>query len=244
MNRLIGSRSTDSGLTVPHELFRRRRFLSRPFGCFGMRPGSSLPPSAISRTAWRRLLLGDSVPRMTSIAVVGAAPIAEAAWLSQLPCSISVCCEDVIQVAAARMALPHLDVYAVAPNERPLLEPHSYDLLVMLDVEHGMGNRLDLSSRLQTARWLTALRPQGRIAYLQRTDESPAHRPECWVSHLACFPGQAGRLTIIDSWATQTAWQALSAGRPRPRTEWLTSQRACCDVGAASAPQQTQRKAA
>ncbi len=232
-----------------------------------MRPQFSFPPSRISRTAWRHLLLGDSVPRMTSIAVVGTAPIAEAAWLSQLPCSISVCCEDVMQVAAARAALPHLDVFAVSPNERPLLEPHTFDLLVMLDVDHGVGNRLDLSSRLQTARWLTALRPQGRLAYLQRTDDESAHRPECWESHLACFPGQTARMSIPDSWSSQSAWQALRTGRPRPRTEWLTltvpmealsqddwrdyarrglltSQRACCAAGAASAPLQRQSKSA
>ncbi len=169
-----------------------------------------------------------------------------------------------MQVASTRATLPHLEVFAVAPNERPLLESHAFDLVVLLDVQHSEGNRLDLSSRMQTARWLTALRPQGRLAYLQRTDAVGGHRPECWERHLACFPGRMDRLSIADSWSLPSTWQALRTGTPRARTEWLTltlpmealaledwrdyarrglltSQRACCAAGAASAPPQHQR---
>jgi hypothetical protein len=111
------------------------------------------------------------------------------------------------------------------------------------------------------------LKPQGRLVFLQRCEDGFDHLPDCWVRHLACFPGRIEHREAWDSLFDWSRWELFGPREHRPTThlisitvpneplmpqDWrdyarhglLTSQRTCCANAAAMAFPAKKRRAA
>jgi len=222
-------------------------------------PSSGESPSRlIPRAVWRKLLLSPPVPTSSRVLFGGAHPGADARTLAALPVDLCVICTDERDVMPLRREIPQVDVYAVS-QVATAIEPRSVDLIVL---DHGaefVANLFEAGVRQQTALWLSLLKPQGRLVFLQREEVASGHRAECWVRHLACFPGRIEQRETWDSLFDWSRWELFGPREHRPTTQlvsltvpnealspqdWrdyarhglLTSQRTCC-VHASTASQ-------
>ncbi len=229
-------------------------------------PNGGQPSRLIPRAVWRQLLLSPPLPTSSRVVFCGASSLENARTLAALPLDLCVLCDDPRDVLTLRGELPECDIYASA-NAFERIPPRSVDLLVLQDATAFDANLFDSSVRQQTAGWLSLLKPQARLVFLQREDEGFGHHPDCWVRHLACFPGRIEQRETWDSLLDWSRWELFGPREHRPTThlvsiripneplspdDWrdyarhglLTSQRSCCLAASAVAQPVRIRRAA
>lgn len=230
------------------------------------RSSAETPPRLIPRAVWRKLLLSPPVPTSSRMIFGGAHPGADALTLAALPVDLCIACTDERDVMSLRREIPQVDVYAVS-QIATAIEPRSVDLIVL---DHGAefdANLFDAGVRQQTAMWLSLLKPHGRLVFLQREEIESGHKAECWVRHLACFPGRIEQRETWDSLFDWSRWELFGPREHRPTTQlvsltvpneamspqdWrdyarhglLTSQRTCCPHAAATVQTSARRRVA
>lgn len=176
----------------------------------------------IPRVVWRRLFTSPPFPATGRIVLIEEAPLAAAGVLSRLPFDLTVFCDAPQAAQEARQTLPTVEVRPFPASERILLPERSVDLLIVLPWRRYASNLLDSGTRLFTASLLAMLRPGARLVFLQRSTVCPAHAPQCWSRHLACFPGKIAAETVRDSLLTASTWNRLTHGQPRRTTQMVT----------------------
>lgn len=224
-------------------------------------------PPLVPRAVWRKLLLSPPLPTGSRVVFAGANPIGDAKTLAALPLDLCVLCADVRETFAGRQDLPECEIYPLSQAERRIPE-RSADLIVFRDLPDFETNLFDASARQQTAGFLSLLRPNAKLVFLHRQDQGFGHQTDCWVRHLACFPGRIEHHETWDSLFDWSHWELFGSKETRPTThlititipaepltaaDWhdyarhglLTSQRTCCAAAAAEARDVTQiRRAA
>jgi len=224
------------------------------------------PPRLIPRAVWRKLLLSPPLPTSSRVVFGGAHPGGDARTLSALPVDLCVVSDDDGEVMAMRRDLPQVDAYSMT-QALSYVPPRSVDLIVLHNGADFEANLFDAAVRQQTAGWLSLLKPQGRLVFLQRCEDILGHQPDCWVRHLACFPGRIEDREAWDSLFDWSRWELFGPREHRPTThlvsltvpnepltpqDWrdyarhglLTSQRTCCAHAAAAVVPAGLRRAA
>ncbi len=217
------------------------------------------PSPLIPRSVWRKLLLTPPVLTSSRVIFAGAHPLEDAKTLAALPLDVCVLCADVRDTFAGRQDLPGCEIHPFSQLNRRLPE-RSADLVIVHDLAEFETNLFDADVRRQTAELLALLKPNSRLVFLHREDSSFGHQPECWVRHLACFPGRIEQQETWDSLFDWSRWELFGPREHRPTThlvtitvpaepltsaDWhdyarhglLTSQRTCCAAAAASMPE-------
>lgn len=210
----------------------------------------------VPRAVWRRLLLTPPLPTSSRVIFGGAHPLGDAKTLAALPLDVCVLCADVRETFTGRQELSNCEIYPVSQVERCIPE-RSADLIVLRDLPAFESNLFNAAVRQQTAELLSLLKPSGRLVFLHRSDCGFGHQPDCWVRHLACFPGRIEHAETWDSLFDWSRWELFGPKEHRPTThlisitipaepltaaDWhdyahhglLTSQRTCCAAAAAS----------
>jgi hypothetical protein len=209
------------------------------------------PPRLIPRSVWRKLLLSPPLPTSSRVLFCGANPLGDARTLAALPLDLCVVCENAADVFTLRRELPAYDVDLLV-HALQRLEPRSADMVILHNAATFQANLFDATVRQHTAEWLSLLKPNGRLVFLQESDTASGHLPDC-------FPGRIDDREAWDSLFDWSRWELFGPREHRPTThlvsitvpneeltpaDWrdyarhglLTSQRTCCASAAAEAP--------
>ncbi len=220
----------------------------------------------VPRAVWRKLLLTPPLPTSSRVIFAGVHPLEDAKTLAALPLDVCILCADVRETFSGRQGLPSCDIFPLSQVERRLPE-RSADLIILRDLPVFESNLFDSAVRQQTAELLSLLKPGSRLVFLHRQDCGFGHQPDCWVRHLACFPGRIEHEETWDSLFDWSRWELFGPRDHRPTThlvsitipaepltasDWhdyarhglLTSQRTCCAAAAASMPEATRLRRA
>lgn len=212
----------------------------------------------VPRAVWRKLLLTPPLPTSSRVIFAGAHPLEDAKTLAALPLDVCVFCADVRETFSGRQDLPSCEIYPLSQVTRRIPE-HTADLIVLRDLPAFESNLFNAAIRQQTAELLSLLKPSSRLVFLHRNDGGFGHQPDCWVRHLACFPGRIEHEETWDSLFDWSRWELFGPREHRPTThlisitipaepltasDWhdyarhglLTSQRTCCAAAAATMP--------
>lgn len=220
---------------------------------------------------WQRLLIDSHVPFGGRVLVIGCRHPEVIEALDACSFDVDGVDDQPGTIAAASRLFPKFTFTFGQLDESLPVPVHEFDLVLVHDV--GLYNRdlLDLPARLATANILACLKPRGQIFFIRRlsggVDIQAGHDDQCWVRHLACFPGATETTVVADGWFSRATWNWLLGRAPRgshrvirhelplelfTREAWIrcarrgqvTGRAACCASTVAVPVKSPQRRAA
>jgi hypothetical protein len=210
--------------------------------------------SNLPRRLWRQLLLKPPVPVGGAALVVGTKPIVAAERLAEFGLEVLALCDDPAAVLEGRLRCPQADFQRFDSAPLARLEPHAFDLALVLDTSAWPANLLGRAARQLSATVLATVKPGRRLLWRHQSADKAAHDAGCWFRHLACFPGAIDVQSVsVPRWPLTvfrpvrrretTVVELTTPNEPIAPLEWrrcvekglLTDRRSCC--GAAIAMQ-------
>ncbi len=170
----------------------------------------------ISSPMWRRLLTCPLLPPGSSVLVAGERPLDAIDLLVDLAYDVIGLCEDPAAVIAGRLACPKADFHLWRPLAPQLPIVRRFDLILAVDLSSHLGNLYGLSTRLETAQLMAAVKPGARLVSLSLAPPSTGHHFGCWQRHFACFPGEVSAEVLTDGWRRWLPWRTLNMFGPLP----------------------------
>lgn len=167
----------------------------------------------LPRRLWRQLLLKSEVPVGGAALVIGTKPITAAERLGEFGLEVLALCDDPAAVLEGRLRCPRADFQRFNSMHLSRLEPHAFDLALVLDTAPWPENLLGRAARLLSATVLATVKPGRRLLWRHELANGAAHQAGCWFRHLACFPG------TIDVQSVSVPRWPLTVFRPVRRRE-------------------------
>jgi len=168
---------------------------------------------------WQRLLIESEVPFGGRVLVIGCRHPEVLEALDNCSFDVDGLDDQPSTVETANRMFPKFSIQ-FSRLDQTLPEPdHAFDLVLVHDVDIYNGDLLDISVRLATANILSCLKPHGQIFFIRRlmggVDWHAGHDEQCWIKHLACFPGETQVSNFADSWLSRATWNWLRGRTPR-----------------------------
>lgn len=220
---------------------------------------------------WHRLLVDSHVPFGGRVLVIGCRHPEVVEFLDEFSFDVAGIDDRAATIAAANRLFPKF-TFTFGRLDEPLpAMNHAFDLILVHEVEAYRRDLLDVTVRLVTANLLGCLKPHGQMFAIRRlsgaAEVDTGHQCECWLKHLACFPGVTETVQIADPWFSRSTWNWLWGRSPRgshlvvrhevplelySRDAWVRCARrgqingrgACCAAAASVAGRLPQRRAA
>lgn len=162
---------------------------------------------------WQRLLVDSHVPFGGRVLVIGCRHPEVVEALDACSFDVEGLDDQRQTVETASRLFPKFS-FTFGPLDESLpAAVHDYDLVLIHDIDVYNRDLLSSSVRLATANILACLKPHGQLFFIRRlsggTDVQAGHDRQCWVKHLACFPGATETTVFADAWFSRSTWNWL-----------------------------------